>query len=78
MAAQDQELSAPLAQALERAQRIYQQQRSDKHKLYSMQVPEVECIAKGKEHKKYEFGCKVSVATTSQARLGGGHQGVAR
>jgi hypothetical protein len=24
------------------------------------------CIAKGKEHKKYEFGCKVSVATTSK------------
>jgi hypothetical protein len=40
---------------LERASRIYQQQRADKHKLYSMQAPEVECIAKGKEHKKYEF-----------------------
>jgi IS5 family transposase len=26
----------------------------------------VECIAKGKEHKKYEFGCKVSVVTTSK------------
>jgi hypothetical protein len=22
-----------------------------------MQAPEVECISKGKEHKKYEFGC---------------------
>ena len=65
-AAQGQELSPPLAPALERAQRIYQQQRTDKHKLYSMQAPEVECIAKGKEHKKYEFGCKVSVATTSK------------
>jgi IS5 family transposase len=65
-AAQGQELSAPLAQLLERAQRIHQQQRTDKHKLYSMQAPEVECIAKGKEHKKYEFGCKVSVATTSK------------
>jgi IS5 family transposase len=27
----------------------------------------VKCIAKGKSHKKYEFGCKVSVATTSQS-----------
>ncbi len=61
-----QELSPQLSQALERATRIYRQQREDKHKLYSMQAPEVECIAKGKEHKKYEFGCKVSVATTSQ------------
>jgi IS5 family transposase len=60
------ELDQQLAQYLERAQRIYQQQRTDKHKLYSMQAPEVECIAKGKEHKKYEFGCKVSVATTSK------------
>jgi IS5 family transposase len=30
-----------------------------------MQAPEV-CISKGKEHKKYEFGCKVSVVTTSK------------
>ncbi|MBT5029518.1 MAG: hypothetical protein HOM97_14075 [Nitrospina sp.] len=35
-------------------------------KLYSLHAPEVECIAKGKAHKKYEFGCKVSVATTSK------------
>src|SRR5437868_14495982 len=60
------ELDQQLAQYLERASRIYQQQRADKHKLYSMQAPEVECIAKGKEHKKYEFGCKVSVVTTSK------------
>jgi IS5 family transposase len=60
------ELDQQLAQYLERALRIYQQQRADKHKLYSMQAPEVECIAKGKEHKKYEFGCKVSVVTTSK------------
>ncbi len=60
------ELSPKLSQYLERAGRIHQQQREDKHKLYSMQAPEVECIAKGKEHKKYEFGCKVSVVTTSK------------
>jgi Transposase, Mutator family len=31
--------------------------------------PEVECIAKGKAHRPYEFGVKVSVATTiSQAK----------
>jgi IS5 family transposase len=60
------ELDQQLSQYLERATRIHQQQRADKHKLYSMQAPEVECISKGKEHKKYEFGCKVSVVTTSQ------------
>jgi len=28
-------------------------------------APEVECISKGKAHKKYEFGVKVSVASTA-------------
>ena len=60
------ELSGRLPDYLERATRIHRQQRADKHKLYSMQAPEVECISKGKEHKKYEFGCKVSVVTTSK------------
>ena len=32
----------------------------------SLHAPEVECIAKGKAHKKYEFGCKVSVVTTCE------------
>ncbi len=31
-----------------------------------MPTSEVECISKGKAHKRYEFGCKVSVATTSR------------
>jgi IS5 family transposase len=33
-------------------------------KVYSLHAPEVECIGKGKAHKHYEFGVKVSVATT--------------
>jgi IS5 family transposase len=55
-----------LATMLERAQQIFDQKRNDKNKLYSMQAPEVECIAKGKAHKKYEFGCKVSLVSTSK------------
>ena len=55
-----------LAELLQLCQRLLTQKRHDKHKLYSLHAPEVECISKGKEHKKYEFGCKVSVATTSQ------------
>lgn len=55
-----------LAILLHRAERIHKQKRNDKNKLYSMHAPEVECIAKGKAHKKYEFGCKVSVASTSK------------
>jgi IS5 family transposase len=33
-------------------------------KVYSLHAPEVECIGKGKAHRPYEFGVKVSVATT--------------
>ncbi len=57
---------AELEQLLVLAERIYTQQRRDKNKAYSVHAPEVECIAKGKVHKKYEFGCKVGVATTSK------------
>jgi IS5 family transposase len=52
--------------ALHQAKRLLAQKRHDKNKLYSLHAPEVECIAKGKAHKKYEFGCKVSVVTTSR------------
>lgn len=46
--------------------RIRNQQRNDKNKIYSVHEPAVECISKGKAHKRYEFGCKVSVAATSR------------
>jgi IS5 family transposase len=61
-----QEPAPLLATMLQRAKRIFTQKRDDKNKLYSMQAPEVECIAKGKAHKKYEFGCKVSLVSTSK------------
>ncbi|EPG82983.1 hypothetical protein LEP1GSC048_3360 [Leptospira santarosai serovar Shermani str. 1342KT] len=34
---------------------------------YSIHAPEVECISKGKSHKRYEFGCKVSLVFTSKS-----------
>ena len=57
---------AQLARLLALAERIHSQQRHDKKKVYSVHAPEVECIAKGKAHKPYEFGCKVGVASTSK------------
>ena len=51
---------------LARVARLLAQQRQDKNKLYSLHAPEVECIAKGKAHKKYEFGIKVSLAATQR------------
>lgn len=53
------------AQLLRITRHIHAQQRQDNNKLYSVHAPEVECIAKGKAHKKYEFGVKVSIASTS-------------
>jgi len=40
-------------------------------KVYSLHAPEVECIGKGKAHRPYEFGVKVSVATTLHRSRGG-------
>src|SRR3712207_5451864 len=48
-----------------------QRQRERGRKLYSLHAPEVECIGKGKAHKPYEFGVKVSVATPLNRCRGG-------
>lgn len=40
---------------------VLNQKRNDKNKIYSIHEPEVQCISKGKEHKKYEFGNKASI-----------------
>lgn len=48
------------------AQRIFNQKREDKDKVYSVHAQEVECISKGKARQRYEFGCKVRVVTTSK------------
>jgi IS5 family transposase len=55
-----------LADLLTVSERIFNQNRNDKNKVYSVHAPEVECIAKGKAHKRYEFGCKVAMVTSSK------------
>jgi len=57
---------AALTTLLERADRIRRQQPHDPHKLYSLHEPEVQCISKGKAHKRYEFGQKIAIATTNR------------
>ena len=54
-----------LRELLTLGERLYKQTRSDKNKIYSIHEPQVECIAKGKAHKRYEFGCKVGLVTTA-------------
>jgi IS5 family transposase len=43
---------------------ILDQKRKTKNKIYSLHASEVECIGKGKAHRPYEFGVKVSLAVT--------------
>ncbi len=47
--------------------KVLKQKRQDSHKIYSLHEPNVSCISKGKEHKKYEFGSKVSIITTKKS-----------
>jgi transposase, IS5 family len=53
--------------------RLLRQRREDRgrDKLYSLHAPEVECIGKGKAQARFEFGVKVSLATTNAAAPGG-------
>ncbi len=81
----DEDLEQVFAMALGRASQIRKQkQRQRGRKLYSWHAPETECtrlrearfggrrkVGKGKAHKPYEFGCKVSIATTNRRCKGG-------
>lgn len=55
-----------LSTLLQLCERLHAQQKTDKKKLYSLHEPDVMCISKGKAHKRYEFGQKVSVTTTNR------------
>lgn len=50
-------------------ERVLEQKKDDKNKIYSLHAPETACIAKGKEHKKYEFGSKVAFAVSQKSNV---------
>jgi len=50
-------------------ERVLAQQPKDSHKIYALHEPQVYCIGKGKDHKQYEYGNKVSVACTARSNL---------
>ncbi len=50
---------------------VLMQRKDSKKKIYSIHEPEVVCISKGKEHKKYEFGNKASFAKTDSGVIVG-------
>lgn len=63
------EVAPAFALPLSLARRIRdQRQRERGRKVYSLHAPEVEYIGRGKAHKPYEFGVKVSVATPAPAQ----------
>lgn len=50
-------------------ERILEQQTKDKNKIYSLHEPAVYCIGKGKDHKQYEYGNKVSIVSTAKTNI---------
>ncbi len=59
---QSKQAQSQLQPLLAQAKQLLEQTRKSKNKRYSLHAPEVECIAKGKAHKRYEFGVKASFA----------------
>lgn len=51
---------------LELFSEVLLQKRSDSNKTYSLHEPHVKCYTKGKEHKRFEFGSKVSILITQK------------
>jgi len=54
-------------ETLELYLRTLNQQRGDKDKIYSLHKPHTACIAKGKAHKKYEYGNKTGLIINSKS-----------
>jgi len=48
---------------------VLHQEKNSKNKIYSLHEPAVYCIAKGKAHKKYEYGCKASITLTQKTGI---------
>ena len=66
------ELESAFAHLLMLARRVRDPRQHQRgKKIYSLHAPEVECIGKGKAHRPYEFGVKVSLATTLNRSKGG-------
>lgn len=59
---------AKLVELVKLSKRLIAQDKNTpgKEKIYSVHEPQVECIAKGKVHKRYEFGVKAGFVTASR------------
>ena len=59
-------LERRFARLLGLVERLLRQTRASSPKLYSLHAPEVQCFNRGKAHRRYEFGCKVGIASTNR------------
>lgn len=50
-------------------ERVLTQQPKDKNKIYSLHEQSVVCLAKGKDHKQYEYGAKASIVSTAKGGI---------
>ncbi|CAC9953047.1 ISPg7, transposase [uncultured Gammaproteobacteria bacterium] len=50
-------------------QQVLAQKPKDKNKIYSLHEANVYVIAKGKDHKQYEYGNKVSIVSTKDSNI---------
>ena len=48
---------------------VTQQKLKDTHKVYSLHEQHIYAVAKGKDHKKYEYGTKASLVTTMNGNI---------
>lgn len=61
-------LITKFSELLRTAATLFSEQRYKRgRRVFSIHAPEVECIGKGKAHKPYEFGVKVSVVATNKS-----------
>jgi IS5 family transposase len=50
-------------------ERVLAQKKTDKNKIYSLHEPQVYCMAKGKDHKAYEYGSKATIVSTAKGGI---------
>lgn len=50
-------------------QRVIDQRRKNKNKVYSLHESDVYCVGKGKDHKAYEYGRKASIVSTKDSNI---------
>ena len=60
---------SPYSQTLLNDWSILLHEKNDKDKIYSLHEPHVRCISRGKAHKPYEFGTKVSISRTRDSGI---------